>query len=45
MFELVITVSAEQREAFAQGLEELLEMAAIQPEPDESETEGSPVAP
>lgn len=45
VFELVITVSAEQREAFAQGLEELLEMAAIQPEPDESETEDSPVAP
>lgn len=39
MFELVITVSAEQRETFAQGLEELLEMAAIQPEPDESEAE------
>jgi ParB family transcriptional regulator, chromosome partitioning protein len=45
VFELVITVSAEQREAFAQGLEELLEMAAIQPEPDESETEDAPVAP
>ncbi|SER71753.1 ParB/RepB/Spo0J family partition protein [Giesbergeria anulus] len=30
-FELVITVSAEQREAFAQGLEELLEIAAIAP--------------
>jgi ParB family transcriptional regulator, chromosome partitioning protein len=46
VFELVITVSAEQREAFAQGLEDLLEMAAIvQPESDEYETEGSPVAP
>lgn len=45
VFERGITVSAEQREAFAQGLEEPLEMAAIQPEPDESETEGSPVAP
>jgi ParB family chromosome partitioning protein len=33
VFELVITVSADQREAFAQGLEELLETAAIQPEP------------
>lgn len=33
VFELVITVPAEQREAFAQGLENLLETAAIQPEP------------
>lgn len=32
VFELVITVSAEQRDAFAQGLEQLLETAAIQPE-------------
>ena len=39
VFELVITVSAEQREAFAQGLEELLEMAAIQPEPADNEVE------
>ncbi len=37
VFELVITVSADQREAFAQGLEDLLEMAAIQPEPAEDD--------
>ena len=43
MFELVITVSAEQREAFAQGLEELLELAAIQPEPADDDV--SPEAP
>jgi ParB family chromosome partitioning protein len=40
VFELVITVSAEQREAFAKGLEDLLEMAAIQPE--ETSEGGSP---
>ncbi len=43
VFELVITVSAEQREAFAQGLEELLELAAVQPEPADEEV--SPEAP
>ena len=43
VFELVITVSAEQREAFAQGLEELLELAAIQPEPADDDV--SPEAP
>ena len=32
-FELTITVSAEQRDAFAKGLEELLEMAAIEQAP------------
>ena len=42
VFELVITVSADQREAFALGLEKLLETAAIQPEVDESRTEPSP---
>lgn len=47
VFELVITVSAEQREAFAQGLEELLETAAIQPEPadDDVSTEVTQAAP
>lgn len=34
-FELSITVSAEQRETFAKGLEELLELAAIPPDPAE----------
>lgn len=37
VFELVITVSAEQREVFAQGLEDLLEMAAIQSIPADSD--------
>lgn len=37
MFELVITVSNDQREAFAHGLEKLLEMAAIRSEGAEKE--------
>lgn len=46
VFELVITVSAEQREVFAKGLEDLLEMAAIQPEPadDDVSTENTQAA-
>ena len=39
VFELVISVSAEQREIFAQGLEKLLEMAAIQPQPASEDAE------
>ena len=47
VFELLITVSADQREAFAQGLEELLEMAAIQTETEDEtgtaeDAQGSP---
>lgn len=38
-FELVITVPAEQRDAFAQGLEQLLEKAAIQQVPANSAVE------
>jgi ParB family chromosome partitioning protein len=39
LFELVITVSPEQREAFAQGLENLLEMAAVEQAPAEDADE------
>lgn len=47
VFELLITVSADQREAFAQGLEGLLEMAAIQTETEDEagtaeDAQGSP---
>lgn len=41
-FELTITVSADQREAFAQGIEALLETAAIQQAPDADEAEAKP---
>jgi ParB family chromosome partitioning protein len=45
-FELVITVSPDQREAFAQGLEDLLEMAAIEKAPaeDADDSQAAPPA-